>query len=158
MQDSVFNEQIFLNHDVFSDDPKKGGVDLLVATELISSFLLQEKGVANVYSKSLIRQGDFSEGGYKGMVIRGHHPKRSGDIAFILEPHWVDFGRHQGADHSSPYAYDTHVPVLFYGKGIKKGKSVQYHPITDIAPTLAILLKTKFPSGCTGQPIAELFE
>lgn len=154
----LFNEQIFLNHEAFGDDPKKGGVDLMVATELISSFLIKEKGIANVFSKSLIRQGDFSEGGYKGMVIRGHHPKRSGDVAFILEPHWVDWGRPVGADHSSPYTYDTNVPVLFYGKGIKKGKSVKYHAITDIAPTLSILLRTKFPSGCTGQPISELFD
>jgi arylsulfatase A-like enzyme len=154
----IFNEQIFLNHEAFSDDPKKGGVDLLVATELISGYLLQEKGIASVYSKSLIRQGDFNEGGHKGMVIRGYHPKRSGDIAFVLEPHWIDFGKFQGADHSSPYAYDTHVPVLFYGKGIKKGSSVQYHAITDIAPTLSVMLKTKFPSGCVGQPIAELFD
>ncbi len=154
----VFNEQVFLDHEVFSDDPKKGGVDLLVATEQISGFLFKEKGVANVFSKSLIRQGDFNEGGNKGMVIRGYHPKRSGDIAFILEPNWIEYDKPQGTDHGAPYTYDTHVPILFYGKGIKKGSSVQYHPITDIAATLAVLLKTKFPNGCTGQPITELFD
>ena len=98
------------------------------------------------------------EGGYKGMVIRGYSAKRSGDIAFIFEPNWVEYNREQGTDHGSPYTYDTHVPILFYGKGIKKGSSVQYHSVTDIAPTLSILLKIKFPSGCTGQPIAELFD
>ena len=154
----VFNEQVFLNHEVFNEDPRKGGVDLLVTTELISNFLLKEKGIANVFSKSLIRQGDFDEGGYKGMVIRGFHPKRSGDIAFILEPNWIEYGRVQGTDHGSPYTNDTHVPVLFYGKGIKPGRSVQYHSITDIAPTLSVMLKIKFPNGCTGQPIEELFD
>ncbi len=153
----VFNEQVFFNHEVFSDDPKKGGVDLLVATELASGFLLKEKGIANVFSKSLIRQGDFNEGGLKGMVIRGYHPKRSGDIAFVLEPNWIEFDKPQGTDHGGPYPYDTHVPILFFGKGIKKGSSAQLHSITDIAPTLAVLLKVKFPNGCTGQPIAELF-
>jgi hypothetical protein len=47
---------------------------------------------------------------------------------------------------------------LFFGFGIKKGSSVRYHPITDIAPTISALLKIKYPSGCTGQPIAEIFE
>jgi len=50
------------------------------------------------------------------------------------------------------------VPVLFFGKGIKKGFSTLYHPITDIAPTLSVLLNIKFPSGCTGQPIREILE
>jgi predicted AlkP superfamily pyrophosphatase or phosphodiesterase len=154
----IFNEQVFLNHEVFSEDPRKGGVDLLVTTELISNFLLKEKGIANVYSKSLIRQGNFSEGGYKGMVIRGYHPKRSGDVAFIFEPNWIEYSKPQGTDHGSPYPYDTHVPILFFGKGIKSGRSVEYHSITDIAATLAVMLKIKFPNGCTGQPISELFK
>jgi predicted AlkP superfamily pyrophosphatase or phosphodiesterase len=154
----VFNEQIFLNHEAFSDDPRKGGIDLLVTTELISNFLIKEKGIANVFSKNVIRQGNYNEGGYKGMVIRGFHPKRSGDIAYVLEPNWIEYGRVQGTTHGSPYTNDTHVPVLFYGTGIKKGSSSQYHSITDIAPTLSVLLKIKFPNGCTGQPVTELVD
>lgn len=156
--ESIINEQIYFNHEVFSTDPKTGGVDLLIATELTVNFLLQEKGVANAFPKSSLRQGNFLEGGSKGMAIRGYHAKRSGDISFILEPGWYESGTVPGTTHGSSYTYDTHVPVLFYGKGIKKGRSTQYHAITDIAPTLAILLKTKFPNGCTGQPIAELID
>ncbi|HEY5822978.1 MAG TPA: alkaline phosphatase family protein, partial [Cyclobacteriaceae bacterium] len=63
-----------------------------------------------------------------------------------------------GSTHGSPYSYDTNVPILFYGWGIKKGSSVEYHPITDIAPTLSVLLRIKFTSGCTGQPIKEILE
>jgi len=48
--------------------------------------------------------------------------------------------------------------MLFYGWGIKQGSSVQYHPITDIAPTLSVLLRIKFTSGCTGQPIKEILD
>jgi bisphosphoglycerate-independent phosphoglycerate mutase (AlkP superfamily) len=93
----------------------------------------------------------------KGKVIRGYHPKRSGDLVVVLESGWYGAGRVQGTTHGSPYTYDTHVPILFYGHGIKKGFSVKPHSITDIAPTLSILLNIKFPSGCTGEPIEELF-
>jgi predicted AlkP superfamily pyrophosphatase or phosphodiesterase len=155
---TVSNDQIFLNHEAFSTDPRSGGVDMLIATELITNFLMKQDGIANVFSKSLLRQGDFNEGGLKGMAIRGHHPKRSGDMTVVLESGWFESSRIQGTTHGSPYSYDTHVPILFYGKGIKQGSSVQYHPITDIAPTLSILLKIKFPSGVTGQPISELFD
>lgn len=155
---TISNDQIFFNHEAFSADPKVGGVDYLVATELITNFLLQQDGVANVYPKHILRHGNWSEDGIKGMAIRGYHPKRSGDLTLILEPGWFDSLRPQGTTHGSPYSYDTHVPIIFYGAGIKQGTSVTYHSITDIAPTLSILLKIKFPNGCTGQPIGELFD
>lgn len=155
---TIMNEQVYFNHDAFSSDPKAGGMDLLIATELTVNFLLQEKGVANAFPKSLIRQGAYNEAGHKGMAIRGYNPKRSGDITIVLEPAWYDAWSVTGTTHGSSYTYDTHVPILFFGKGIKHGTSVLPHTITDIAPTLAILLKTKFPNGCTGQPVAELFD
>lgn len=155
---TIMNEQVYFNHDAFSSDPKSGGMDLLIATELTVNFLLQEKGVANAFPKSLIRQGAFNEAGHKGMAIRGYNPKRSGDITIVLEPAWYDAWSVTGTTHGSSYTYDTHVPIVFFGKGIKHGTSVLPHTITDIAPTLAILLKTKFPNGCTGLPVAELFD
>lgn len=154
----IINEEVYLNHEVFSGNPRSGGVDMLVATELIMNFLLKQESVAAVYSRSTLRQGDYSEGGYKGMIIRGYNPKRSGDIVFVLESGWIESGKVTGTTHGSPYTYDTHVPVLFYGYGIKPGTSVRYHAITDIAPTLSVMLNIKFPSGSTGQPIEELFE
>lgn len=150
--------QVFFDQNVFQNDPKASGVELLIATQLTINFLLTQEGIANAFPESALRQGHFEEGGIKGMVIRGYHPKRSGDVVVILEPGWYGAGRVQGTTHGSPYAYDTHVPIIFYGNGIKKGSSVQYHPITDIAPTVSILLNIKFPSGCTGQPVEELFE
>ncbi|MBX2965739.1 MAG: alkaline phosphatase family protein [Cyclobacteriaceae bacterium] len=155
---TVSNDQVFLNHEAFSTDPRTGGVDMMIATELISNYLMQQDGIANVFSKGLLRQGDFNEGGIKGMAIRGHHPKRSGDMTVVLEPGWFYSSRIQGTTHGSPYTYDTHVPIVFYGKGVKAGSTVRYHTVTDIAPTLSMLLKIKLPNGCTGQPVAELFE
>ena len=150
--------QIFLNHEAFSADPRSGGVELMLATEIISNFLMQQSGIANVFTRQQLRMGDYSEGGIKGMVIRGYHPKRGGDLVVVAEPGWFDSSRIQGTTHGSPYRYDTHVPIIFFGKGIKPGSSVTYHTITDIAPTLSMLLKIKFPNGCTGKPIGELFE
>jgi arylsulfatase A-like enzyme len=91
-------------------------------------------------------------------MVRGYNFKRSGDIAYQLEPSWISGGGAQGTTHGSAYSYDTHVPILFYGKGIKQGATSSYHAITDIAPTLSVLLKIKFPSGCTGQPISEILD
>lgn len=156
--ENISNGQIFLNHDEFDQDPKTGGINLIIVTELIGKFLMTMDGVANYYTSSTIREGNYNDGGVKGFVIRGYNAKRSGDIVISLEPGWFDAVSVQGTTHGSPYTYDTNVPALFYGFGIKKGSSVRYHTITDIAPTISALLKIKYPSGCTGQPAAEIFE
>lgn len=156
--ENMSNGQIFLNTNAFNGDPKASGVDLLVATELIIKYLMAMEGVANVYSESNMRQGSFTEGGTKGMYLRGYHPKRSGDILIVLEPGWFEASRVSGSTHGSTYTYDTHVPVLFFGKGIKHGSSVKPHTVTDIAPTMSMLLNIKLPSACTGLPVEELWE
>ncbi|MBA4056032.1 MAG: alkaline phosphatase [Marivirga sp.] len=156
--ENISNGQIFLNQEAFQRDPKVSGIDMYIVTELIGKYLMTMDGVANFYTEAMLREGDYDAGGIKGAIIRGYNNRRSGDIVFYLEPGWFEGGSIQGTTHGSPYKYDTHVPVVFYGHGVKKGSSVRYHRITDIAPTISTLLKIKFPSGSTGQPVEEMFE
>ena len=156
--ENISNQQIFLNQQAFGVDPRASGMDVYLVTELIGKYLMALDGISNYYTESILRQGNFSESGIKGMVIRGYHPKRSGDIVYILEPGWTESESKIGTTHGSPYTYDTHVPILFYGSGIKKGSSSQRHSITDIAPTLSMLLNIKLPNGATGEPISELLD
>lgn len=154
--DDVSNQQVFLDHSKFSGNPKTSGIDLLITIQLITKFLSSVEGVNNVFTKISIQESelDISE---KGMVTRGFHPNRSGDVAFTLKSGWLT-GSVTGTTHGSHYTYDTNIPMLFFGTGVKPGISDTYHPITDIAPTLSVLLGIKFPSGCTGQPISEAIE
>jgi len=154
----VSTEQVYINQDAFDSDPRSSGIDFLIASELITNFLQKTEGIAQVFPSSVIRQAAYDEEGMRGKVVRGFNPRRCGDIAFVLEPHWLEWGGITGSTHGSSYSYDTHVPVLFYGAGIRKGSSSKFHPITDIAPTLSVLLKIKFPSGTTGQPVTEILD
>ncbi|MBK5278932.1 MAG: alkaline phosphatase family protein, partial [Bacteroidia bacterium] len=43
--ESISNDQVFLNQELFSGDPKSSGIDLLIATELISKYLLFTEGI-----------------------------------------------------------------------------------------------------------------
>ncbi len=156
--EAVANNQVFFNQDLFIGDPRSSGIDLLIASDLALNYIQSKEGVAQVYTKSVLKQGSYNATGVKGMIVRGYNHKRSGDIAYELEPGWVSGGGAQGTTHGSSYTYDTNVPVLFFGKGIRKGSSATYHAITDVAPTLSVLLKIKFPSGCTGQPITEIVD
>jgi len=63
-----------------------------------------------------------------------------------------------GSTHGSGYNDDTHVPLIFYGAGIKKGVSNAYYPITAIAPTISTLLGIEFPSASFGIVIDEVLK
>ncbi|HYG19058.1 MAG TPA: alkaline phosphatase family protein, partial [Ohtaekwangia sp.] len=97
--ENMSNGQIFLNASAFAGDLRSSGVDMLIATELIMKYLTASEGIANVYSENMLRQTDYDAGGIKGMVGRGYHTKRSGDIAYVLEPGWFEGTRVQGSTH-----------------------------------------------------------
>jgi predicted AlkP superfamily pyrophosphatase or phosphodiesterase len=82
----------------------------------------------------------------------GFNQKRSGDVLIVSEPGYISYSK-TGSTHGSPYNYDTHVPLLFFGKGIKQGHTLQKTEITDIAPTISALLGISFPNGSIGKPL-----
>jgi phosphopentomutase len=80
----------------------------------------------------------------------------SGHVLYTVRPGYMDHGP-TGTTHGSGYDYDVHVPVVFYGAGIKKGESVKPVTITQIAPTVCELLRINRPNGCSADPIADIF-
>jgi hypothetical protein len=155
---NISNNQIFFDHEAFDADPKSSGVEYLIVSELTRSYLQKQPGIASVYTRQAIQAADFNEGGVKGLVRRGFNDNRSGDVVVVTEPGWLIGSGTTGTTHGTGYSYDTHVPIIFYGFGVRQGASANYHPITDIAPTVSTILKIKFPSGATGQPITELLK
>ena len=96
----------------------------------------------------------------KTRIINGYRKGRSGDIFVIPDPGWYSKGSAEtprGTTHGVWSPYDTHIPLIFMGKGIRQGHLYRETNITDIAATLAALLKTQYPSGCIGHPITEAF-
>jgi len=87
---------------------------------------------------------------YAKKIAMGVHPARSGDIFLQTKAGYIQSNGSRGTGHGSPYAYDTHVPMLFFGWGIKPGQTVEPVSITDIAPTVSALLKIMEPSASTG--------
>jgi len=63
-----------------------------------------------------------------------------------------------GTTHGSPYSYDTHVPVLFYGEPFKRGRYADEFYITDIVPTLCAALKLDHPAGSIGRPFVKALQ
>lgn len=147
---SMSNQQVFLNHKVIED--KK--LVLQQVQEDVAAFLQNMDGVAEVITASTMNNTSFTEGS-RYLMQKGYNAKRSGDVLMNYMPAWVDYQR-TGTTHGSPYSYDTHVPLLFYGWNIKQGSSAEQVYITDVAATLAMMLNIQFPNGCTGKPISFL--
>ncbi|BDD05302.1 alkaline phosphatase PafA [Aureibacter tunicatorum] len=122
----------------------------------VVELLEKRKEIARAFTADRINLTDYSAGGYKGMLSRSYFPKRSGDVFYCLQSGWLYRSSRKGTSHGSPYVYDTHVPSIWFGNGVKQGKSWDKKEITDIAPTISALLGIKFPSGTTGSPIKEL--
>lgn len=142
------NQQVYLNEALLdSMHMEKEEVFLI-----LHDYVLKMDGVADIFLIDDIN--DFSyPAGLKEKMINGIYPKRSGDIQIIYEPYWFDAYRPTGTTHGSHYAYDTHVPLIWYGWKIKPGVNYSEIFVTDIAPTLAALLKISEPNGCVGNVI-----
>lgn len=93
----------------------------------------------------------------KEMAINGYNYKRSGDIQLILDPQWYGYwGSKEGTTHGAWNPYDSHIPLVFMGWGIKKGSTHRTTYMTDIAPTLSALLHIQQPNGSIGEAVYEI--
>jgi hypothetical protein len=91
------------------------------------------------------------------LVRNNHHVTRSGDIYIIQEPYWFLFDKGPvSAMHGSPWRYDTHVPIIFMGPGIRPQTiHRRVHPV-DVAPTIAALIGMTPPGSAQGSPLVEV--
>jgi bisphosphoglycerate-independent phosphoglycerate mutase (AlkP superfamily) len=87
------------------------------------------------------------------LVMNGMNPSRTGDLVFELRSNFITGNHEVGTTHGSSFDYDTHVPLLFFGNGVPKKKSVEEVYIMDIAPTISNILGMMEPDGCIGRPL-----
>ncbi len=150
--EKYINQQFYLNNKVIN----RRKLNKVEIENYIASQVIGTKGVAASITRTSLCNSEFNEAP-RMLIQKGFNQKRSGDIMLNYEPGWMDYVT-LGTTHGSAYSYDTHVPLLWYGYSIKPGSSVDPVNITDIAPTLALLLNIQFPNGCTGKPIQVLFK
>ena len=150
--ENVSNYQIFLNQEKIE---ALGFNKNTVAQRLADEVLSFDKIYKAVTAKTL-QTTNFTEGVMHSLQ-QGYNPKFSGDVLMIPYPATLNYSR-KGTSHGSGYSYDTHVPVIFYGNGIKKGASKKTYKIIDIAPTISNLLKIEAPNGTSGKIIEEVLK
>ena len=119
---NVSNYQVFLNQDyIAQNNLKSKNIESKIA-----QFLLSQHGIAKAIAAPDLKATEFSDR-IMANAKRGFNQSRSGDVLYILESGWIPAGYSTGTTHGSPYSYDTHVPLLWYGTvlvGGSVGRSV----------------------------------
>lgn len=146
------NFQLFYNHKAI----EKHNISTKKLTNFILNNIINYNGIYKCFSAKKILQLNANERIIK-YVQNGFNQKFSGDIIIIPNPGTVTHMK-KGTEHSTVYGYDTHIPLIFYGFGIKKGHSSAYTPVINIAPTLSYLLKIEAPNGNKGTVINEVLK
>ncbi|WP_156307829.1 alkaline phosphatase PafA [Sphingobacterium endophyticum] len=151
---SLMNYQVHLNYAAIDkaklDEEKiKKSIIKMLRHEDGVSYVVDMEGGENMMVPAEIRE----------KIINGYNRKRSGAIQIITEPQWYDgTPRSTGTTHGTWTPYDSHIPLVFMGWGIKHGTSNRTVGITDIAPTISALLHVMEPNGSIGNPIVEVLQ
>ncbi|HEU4753515.1 MAG TPA: alkaline phosphatase family protein [Armatimonadota bacterium] len=110
------------------------------------------RSVPGVYlgvGKSAVLSGRVPLNGIGRRITNGVNPARSGDVLIVLQPLWLAGSAPIGAgtSHGQPFPYDTQVPLLMAGFGVRPGTYTQPVSPARLAPTLAYILQVARPSA-----------
>jgi arylsulfatase A-like enzyme len=110
--------------------------------------------VARVFTRTQLLEGQAPGDLISQRVARSFNPRRSGDLEILLDPYWIR--SRADTTHGTPYSYDSHIPLIFWGPGIQAGTYVRPVTLNDLAPSLATLLEIETPSGSQGRALYEM--
>ncbi|MDZ4806970.1 MAG: alkaline phosphatase PafA [Bacteroidota bacterium] len=147
------NYQMHLNHP--SLDSAK--VDEEEIIKWIIKRLSTEPGVDRAFALEELNETPLPAT-IRKMINNGYYPRRNGEVQIILKPGYIDAFSNTGTTHGLWNPYDTHIPLLWYGWGIKQGKTNRETYLTDIAPTIAAMLRIQMPNGTVGHVITEVLK
>lgn len=147
--ENISNYQVYLNHTIANADRPQ-------VKKAVIEQLLTYPAIAGAIDLQQLNETPLTAN-VKAMAINGYNQKLSGDIQYIYKPQYFE-GATKGTTHGLWNPYDSHIPLLFYGWGIKKGKTNRETYMTDISATLSALLHIQMPSGCIGKVIEEVMQ
>lgn len=150
--ESYVSQQVYLNETLI--DQKNLSFNIL--QDQASRFLTHFDGVARAVSADRLLAGEVTSP-WGDLVQNSFSPDRTGDILLILQPGWIEEGNYD-SDSRSPYNYDTHVPMVWYGWKISSQRINRPVTLLDIAPTLSHLLNISAPPGSTGNILYDLIK
>jgi predicted AlkP superfamily pyrophosphatase or phosphodiesterase len=141
----------YLNHDLLRE---KHAV-LADAEETAAEAVRKLPYIFRVYTSAQLEHENLAADPIGTLIERGYYRGRAADLFIVQKPYWL--ASKDGTSHGTPFSYDTHVPMILLGRGVRPGRYDENVRTADIAPTLAALLGVNTPSGSVGRvlPVIE---
>jgi hypothetical protein len=118
------------------------------------------KGFAGYFTRSQLVRGSVPATPMALSILRSYHAPRGGDVVMWTLPYyfWGKYGEKDvGSTHGTFYRYDSEVPVLLSGPGVRPGK-YGTREMVDVAATLSAILGVTSPAGCEGDVVPVLVD
>ncbi|MFI3267796.1 MAG: alkaline phosphatase family protein [Rikenellaceae bacterium] len=149
------NRQIYLNRRLIYEK----GLSLSDIQTQVATFALQFGGVANAMTATALQNNYYGKG-MTHKIQNSFFPKYSGDVIINLLPGWIELERENASwvisSSGSPYEYDTHVPLIWYGGSITPNVVHRPVDIINVAPTLSEILGISHPNASEGEALSEI--
>ena len=114
---------------------------------------MKQAGLRDFYTKSQLAAGEVPNTALGRKYLNSYSPEGSWYVLGVPDIYTV--GPARGTDHASPYNYDTHVPLAFYGLPFQAGTYRTSVEPVDMAATLASLLGINAPTHSVGRVLTE---
>jgi len=154
---TFFPPYVYLNREVIREQ----GLGQEEIERAVASEMMKFEGVSLAISTTALMNGNVADTKINRLILNSHNAGRSGDVFVLFEPHWFinDFdGLNVAVTHGSPWRYDTFVPVIFAGAGLKPQRVSREIETVDVASTLSGFIGTNRPSGAIGRVLKEVVQ
>ncbi len=150
--EGYYNNELYLDH--FEIDKASLSIDEF--QQKAAQIIVNITGVSTVVSTSSLEKGTFSSG-IMQQAQNSYFQQRSGDLMVVLDYGWrFKTNTESLCNCASSYNENTHVPIIFYGQGIKQQSVYRNISMSDIATTMCFMLNIPLPNKSTGDPILEI--
>jgi len=135
------------------------GMNETEAEEAVGNAMMNlpmEHGFRGFYTRAQLAKGNVPPNETGRRYLHSYAPTKTWYVFAVPAPYAGDSTR--GADHTSPYNYDTHVPLAFYGVAFRPGLYATHAEPVDLAPTLSSILGINAPSSSIGRVLTEALQ
>jgi hypothetical protein len=114
---------------------------------------MKQAGLREYFTKSQLAEGEVPATPLGRKFLNSYSPEGSWYVMGVPDIYTV--GATRGTDHGTPYTYDTHVPLAFFGLPFQPGTYRTSVEPVDLAVTLASLLGINAPTHAVGRVLTE---
>jgi hypothetical protein len=136
------NDEAFTAHKIKEDD-----------AEHATGEAMKQAGMRGYFTRTQLAEGQAPNTELGHRYLNSYSSEGGWYVMGVPAPYTV--GSTKGTDHATPYTYDTHVPLAFYGLPFQLGAFRTHAEPVDLAVTLASLLGINAPTHAVGRVLTE---